>query len=69
MCRLTTVSDSSQAAKNGSQWSVKMLGSFSRTGFSEKATENEPLAAQRRTSAAARSGSHSGISVSGMSRP
>ncbi len=69
MCRLTTVSVSSQAAKKGSQCEVWMLGSLSRVGFSEKATANDPFAAQRRTSAAAATGSQSGMSVIGISRP
>ena len=71
MCMQTTVSVSSQAAKNGSQYRP-CRGSTagpSGYGFSVKATAWPPLAAQRRTSAAARSASHSGTIVSGISRP
>ncbi len=46
-----------------------MLGRPSGTGLSEKATANDPLSAQRRISAAASSGSHSGMRVHGISRP
>jgi hypothetical protein len=38
-------------------------------GISENATALKPLAAFRRTSTAARTGSHRGISPSGISRP
>ena len=70
MCRLTTVSVSSQAAKKR----VPVVGEDARQlqprpGSRRRRRRNEPLAAQRRTSAAASSGSHSGISVSGISRP
>ena len=45
-----------------------MLGSPRYGGHSENAIACDPLAAHRRTSAAASSGSQSGISVSGISR-
>src|SRR5437588_9146278 len=69
MCMLTTVRVSSQARQSGSQYPEKMLGRPSQGGHSENATAQEPLAAHRRTSAAARSESHSGITVMGMKRP
>src|SRR5579884_1284906 len=71
MCMHTTVSVSEQAWKNGSQnrplsW---IEGSPRGWGFSGKVTACEPLSAQRRTSAAAAAGSHSGTMVRGMRRP
>ena len=69
MCIDTVVSVSSQASHSTSQWPVYMDGRPSLNGFSEKATAWLPLAAQRRTSSAAKCGSHSGARVSGMSRP
>ena len=69
MCMHTTVSVSWQAVKNGSQCPLWIDGRPSGCGFSEKATAWLPRSAQRRTSAAASSASHSGIIVSGMSRP
>ena len=66
---LTTVSVSSHAAHSGSQAVVCTLGRPSAAGFSEKAMACEPIAAQRRTSCAARSGSQSGVRVSGIRRP
>ena len=69
MCMAMTVPVSSQARKKGSQWSVWTEGRPRCGGISEKATARTPRAALRRTSAAASSGSHSGIRVSGMSRP
>ena len=71
MCMLTTVSVSSHAAKNGSQYGPCRGPTAGRagSGFSEKATAWLPLSAQRRISAAASSASHSGTIVSGMSRP
>ena len=68
MCMHTTDSVSSHAAMSGSQypslsWTV---GRPSMAGFSENAIAREPFSAVRRTSAAARSGSHRGMSVSGM---
>ena len=69
MCIDTVVSDSPQACHTGSQAPVYIEGRPSLEGFSEKATAKHPLAAQRRTSAAAMWGSHSGSSASGISRP
>src|SRR4051812_33604832 len=69
MCTHTTVSHSSAAAKNGSQWPEWMLGKPRCTGFSEKVTAWQPLSATRRTSAAMSSGSHIGGRLSGMKRP
>src|SRR5271165_5508283 len=51
--RQTTVPVSWQAAKNGSQWSVKIEGSPSWAGNSGKLTALNPSAALARTSAAA----------------
>ncbi len=71
MCMHTTVSVSWQAVKNGSQKrSLSWIeGSPSGCGFSGKVTAWDPLAAQRRTSAAASSASHRGTIVSGINRP
>ena len=71
MCMHTVVSVSWHAAKNGSQWWLASWidGSPSGYGFSGNVTAKLPLSAQRRTSAAASCGSHSGTMVSGMSRP
>ena len=69
MCMHTTVWVSAQAAKNGSQKPVWMLGKPRCGGISLKHTARTPRAALRRTSAAASSASHSGMSVSGISRP
>ncbi|CAM5263458.1 hypothetical protein STANM309S_06332 [Streptomyces tanashiensis] len=69
MCIAMTVPVSSQARKKGSQWSVWTEGSPRCGGISEKATARTPRAALRRTSAAASSGSQSGMRVSGISRP
>lgn len=69
MCIAMTVPVSSQARKKGSQWSVWTEGSPRCGGISENATARTPRAALRRTSAAASSGSQSGMSVRGMSRP
>ena len=66
---LTTVSVSSHAAHSGSHAPLCTLGNPSAAGFSENAMACEPLAAQRRTSCAASSGSHIGTRVSGISRP
>ena len=57
LCRHTTVSVSSHARRNGSQWSVCIDGSRRSTGFSGKLTALKPRSALRRTSAAAISGS------------
>ena len=69
MCIDTVVSVSSHASHTVSQAPVYMDGSPSLDGFSENATAKQPLAAQRRTSAAASSMSHSGSSASGIRRP
>ncbi len=69
MCMATTVPVSAQAARNGSQSSVWMDGRPRCGGISEKATARVPRAALRRTSAAANSGSQSGIRGRGMRRP
>ena len=70
MCMHKTVAVSSQAANNGSQWPSAswMDGSPRLVGSSVKATAWAPRSALRRTSAAARWGSHRGIRGSGMSR-
>src|SRR5580658_11296303 len=57
MCMQTVTCSSLQAAQNGSQWSVWMLGQPSLEGFSEKVMAWAPFLAQRRTSAANTSGS------------
>src|SRR6187200_305972 len=69
MCMHNVVSVSWSEAKNGSQKRSLSCtdGSPSGYGFSLNATAWLPLSAQRRTSAAARSASHSGMIVSGMS--
>ena len=69
MCMQTTVPVSAQAAKNGSQYPLWMLGSPRWGGISLKHTARTPRAALRRTSAAASSASHSGMRQSGSSRP
>src|SRR6186997_1912662 len=69
MCMHTTVSVSTQAWKNGSQKPEWMLGSPRWGGISEKQTAWLPLAALRRTSAAARSASHSGTMIRGTRWP
>ena len=53
MCMLMTVSVSSQAAKNGSQWPEWIEGSPRWAGISLKHTACTPRSALRRTSAAA----------------
>ena len=68
MCRHTTVSVSSQAAKNGSHWPLKMEGSFSWAGNSGKLTALKPRSALARTSAAATVTSASQGSCSAMMR-
>ena len=45
------------------------MGSPSGSGFSEKANDVAPRAAVRSISAAAATGSHSGMIISGMKRP
>ena len=52
MCRHTTVPSSDTACQNGSQCSLWKLGQPSFSGFSEKVTARQPLAATRRTSSA-----------------
>jgi hypothetical protein len=69
MCMHTTVPVSSQAAKNGSQYRPWMLGSPRWGGISLKQAARTPLAALRRTSAAAFEASHSGMRHNGSSRP
>src|SRR5665213_181960 len=71
MCMHTTVPVSSHASKNGFQKSflLWMEGRPNGCGFSGKVTAKLPLAAQRRTSSAARLASHSGIMLKGMSLP
>jgi hypothetical protein len=69
MCMHTTVSVSWHAANIGSHLPEWIDGNPSGYGFSENVMAWLPLAAQRRTSSAARSASHSGTMVSGMSRP
>ncbi len=69
MCMLMTVSVSSHAWKSGSQKPFLSCtdGRPSGTGFSENVMLWLPLAAQRRISAAASCGSHSGTIVRGIS--
>src|SRR3984885_3902892 len=69
MCMHTTVPVSSQAAKNGSQVALWMLGSPRWGGISLKHTARTPRAALRRTSAAALWASHNGMRHSGISAP
>ena len=69
MCMVTTVSLSVQASHNGSHAPLCSDGWPSFAGFSVNAIAKLPFAAQRRTSAAASSASHSGTSVSGIRRP
>jgi hypothetical protein len=69
MCMLIVVAVSAQAAKNGSQKPEWIDGSPRWGGISLKHTAWTPRAALRRTSSAARSASHSGTMMSGMSRP
>src|SRR5262245_16905462 len=69
MCTHPTVSHSSAAAKNGSQWPEWIDGCPRCTGFSENVTAWQPLSATRRTSAAIFSGSHIIGIDSGMNRP
>ena len=66
--RQTTVSVSSQAARNGSHSPLKIEGRPSRAGNSGKLTALKPRAALARTSAAATSMSASQGSCSGMMR-
>src|SRR3974390_1348920 len=65
----TTVSQSSQAAQKGSQWSECREGSPRVYGFLENATAWQPRSAIRRISLAASSGSHKGTRQIGMNRP
>jgi hypothetical protein len=69
MCRQITVPVSSQAARNGSQWSLCQLGWPSFSGFSEKVTAWQPLPAMRRTSSAISWGSQMGGTARGIMRP
>ena len=68
VCRHTTVSVSSQAARRGSHVPLKIDGSPSRAGNSGKLTALKPRAALARTSAAATSTSANHGSCSGMMR-
>src|SRR6516225_11846855 len=63
-----TVPSSQQAANNGSQYPEWIDGIFSACGRSENVTAWHPLAASRRTSAAARSTSNKGRMPQGMNR-
>src|SRR3954452_25081321 len=67
MCIATTVRLSAQAAKNGSQYPVWIVGRPRWYGSSLKHTACTPRAALRRTSAAASSASHCGMIASGIS--
>src|SRR5207253_10400189 len=69
MCMATTVAVSAQAAKNGSQWPLWMVGRPRWYGSSLKHTACTPRAALRWTSATAASTSQSGMMPSGMRRP
>jgi hypothetical protein len=69
MCRQITVPVSWHAAKNGSQWSVKMLGQPSADGSSLNVTALQPFAATRWISFAINCGSQIGGTDSGMKRP
>src|ERR1700687_3256804 len=66
MCIHNVTPVSLQAANTGSQWPVWMLGSLSRVGSSLKQKARTPRAALRWISAAASSGSQSGMRHSGM---
>src|SRR5207249_5596811 len=70
MCMQSTVSVSSHAEKNGAQcsWSCTE-GNPRGCGFSLNVTARLPFPAHRRTSSPASFGSHSGIIVTGNSRP
>src|SRR5437588_8466130 len=65
-CRQSTVSVSSHARKNGSQWSEYSDGKPILSGDSVNETARNPRSALRRISAAAISGSSSHGSCSGM---
>ena len=66
----STVPVSHSAAQSGSQCvAVEATGSPSVAGFSVNVSECTPLAASRRTSSAASSGSHSTGRPIGMNRP
>jgi hypothetical protein len=69
MCMHSTVSVSTQAANSGSHSPEWIDGRPRGYGFSENVMAWHPCAAQRRTSSAARRGSHSGTMARGMSRP
>ena len=70
-CMHTTTSASLAASNTGSQYPLmsNIVGRPSGAGFSEKARARAPFAAQRSISAAAATGSHSGMSIIGMYRP
>src|SRR3974390_3319436 len=65
MCMHTVVAVSWQAAKNGSQWPVWMLGSPRWGGISLKHTAWQPRAAVGRTSSAASDAPQRGVGVGG----
>ena len=69
MCRHTTVPSSLTAFQNGSQCWLWKLGQPSFSGFSEKVTARQPLAAIRCTSSAISSGLQIGGMDRGMKRP
>jgi len=66
---LTTTPVSAQAAKNGSHSPEWIDGSPRYGGISEKHVARTPRSALRTISSAARLASHSGMMISGMSRP
>src|SRR5436305_5006916 len=69
MWRQITMPSSWQAAKKGSQWSVKMLFQPRALGSSENVTAWQPFLATRWTSSAMSWGSQMGGMLRGMNRP
>src|SRR5947209_5112823 len=69
MWRQITIPSSWQAAKNGSQWSPKIVGQPKALGSSENVTAWQPFLAMRRTSSAINWGSQIGGIDRGMKRP
>src|SRR3954447_11679583 len=69
MWRQITMPSSWQAAKNGSQWSVKMLFHPRALGSSENVTALQPFLATWCTSSAISCGSQMGGMLRGMKRP
>jgi hypothetical protein len=65
----TTTSSSLHARQNGSHPPPWKVGYPSPAGLSVNVTEWHPMAASRRTSSAASSGSHNTGSAMGMNRP